>query len=146
MSKITAFRDNTGISLIELLVAVTILAFVMAFLVPNAMRYIHRANVVVIQSEAQTVADAVELYLEDLKENGNLRAGSIHRLMNLSPGDANSVLKNYVSGGKNGARIVSVDVNLKTGELRSLLYGNELVKIKITIDKDRNRSVEEIEE
>ena len=49
----------------------------------------------------------------------------------------------YISGGQKNSRIVSVDADLKTGQLKKLIYENKFVKVSLTVDEDGTRNMEE---
>lgn len=54
-----------------------------------------------------------------------------------------NVLADYISGGQKNSRIVSVDADLKTGQLKKLIYENKFVKVSLTVDEDGTRNMEE---
>ena len=64
-------------------------------------------------------------------------------LMNLNLSDPENVLADYISGGQKNSRIVSVDADLKTGQLKKLIYENKFVKVSLTVDEDGTRNMEE---
>ena len=63
--------------------------------------------------------------------------------MNLNLSDPENVLADYISGGQKNSRIVSVDADLKTGQLKKLIYENKFVKVSLTVDEDGTRNMEE---
>ena len=81
--------------------------------------------------------------LEYEKEAGRLTVGKLHKLMNLNLSDPENVLADYISGGQKNSRIVSVDADLKTGQLKKLIYENKFVKVSLTVDEDGTRNMEE---
>lgn len=85
----------------------------------------------------------LQLYLYDEKEAGRLTVGKLHKLMNLNLSDPENVLADYISGGQKNSRIVSVDADLKTGQLKKLIYENKFVKVSLTVDEDGTRNMEE---
>ena len=90
------------------------------------------------------IAESAEgMYLYDEKEAGRLTVGKLHKLMNLNLSDPENVLADYISGGQKNSRIVSVDADLKTGQLKKLIYENKFVKVSLTVDEDGTRNMEE---
>lgn len=134
-------KKSGGFSLIELLAVLAILSILMAVAVPATAGYIKSARRAAAYTESQIAADAVQLYLYDEKEAGRLTVGKLHKLMNLS--DPENVLADYISGGQKNSRIVSVDADLKTGQLKKLIYENKFVKVSLTVDEDGTRNMEE---
>lgn len=88
--------------------------------------------------EAQICVDAVQRYLNDERERGTLAAPKLLRLMSLDLSNPDSPLKDYISGGQKEARIVSVKVDLGTGRLSYLEYGNRYGTVKLNIDEEGN--------
>lgn len=82
--------------------------------------------------------DAVQRYLNDEKEKGKLTGGMLLRLMGLDLSNSDGPLKDYISGGQKGARIVSVEADLATGRLQVLKYENRYCTVKLNIDEDGN--------
>ena len=132
-------KKSGGFSLIELLAVLAILSILMAVAVPATAGYIKSARRAAAYTESQIAADAVQLYLYDEKEAGRLTVGKLHKLMNLKLSDP----ENYISGGQKNSRIVSVDADLKTGQLKKLIYENKFVKVSLTVDEDGTRNMEE---
>ena len=124
-------KKSGGFSLIELLAVLAILSILMAVAVPATAGYIKSARRAAAYTESQIAADAVQLYLYDEK------------LMNLNLSDPENVLADYISGGQKNSRIVSVDADLKTGQLKKLIYENKFVKVSLTVDEDGTRNMEE---
>lgn len=58
--------------------------------------------------------------------------------MSLDLSNPDSPLKDYISGGQKEARIVSVKVDLGTGRLSYLEYGNRYGTVKLNIDEEGN--------
>lgn len=134
-------KKSGGFSLIELLAVLAILSILMAVAVPATAGYIKSARRAAAYTESQIAADAVQLY--DEKEAGRLTVGKLHKLMNLNLSDPENVLADYISGGQKNSRIVSVDADLKTGQLKKLIYENKFVKVSLTVDEDGTRNMEE---
>ena len=130
-------KKSGGFSLIELLAVLAILSILMAVAVPATAGYIKSARRAAAYTESQIAADAVQLYLYDEKEAGRLTVGKLHKLMNLNLSDPENVLADYISGGQKNSRIVSVDADLKTGQLKKLIYENKFVKVSLTVDETR---------
>ena len=131
-------KKSGGFSLIELLAVLAILSILMAVAVPATAGYIKSARRAAAYTESQIAADAVQLYLYDEKEAGRLTVGKLHKLI-----DPENVLADYISGGQKNSRIVSVDADLKTGQLKKLIYENKFVKVSLTVDEDGTRNMEE---
>ena len=122
-------KKSGGFSLIELLAVLAILSILMAVAVPATAGYIKSARRAAAYTESQIAADAVQLYLYDEKEAGRLTVGKLHKLMNLNLSDPENVLADYISGGQKNSRIVSVDADLKTGQLKKLIYVLQWMKM-----------------
>lgn len=69
--------------------------------------------------------------------------GRLHRLMNVRLNDPSGPLKPYISTSSRNARVVSVDVDLAEGRLKSLTYENKKVRVKVTIEEDGTKKVED---
>ena len=104
----------------------------------NMMNYINAAHEATAQTEARICVDAVQRYLNDEKEKGKLTGGMLLRLMGLDLSNSDGPLKDYISGGQKGARIVSVEADLATGRLQVLKYENRYCTVKLNIDEDGN--------
>ena len=52
--------------------------------------------------------------------------------------ELNNIVKDYISGGQKEARIVSVKVDLSTGRLSCLEYGNRYGTVNPNIDEEGN--------
>lgn len=134
---------RSGFTLVELIVVMAILAILLAIAVPQMMNYIKAAHRATASTEAQIAADAIQRYLNDQKEEGELDGGKVWKLMNLDLNDPDGVLKDYVTGGQKNARIVSVNVEVETGLLKNLVYETQYGRVKLTIDDLGNRELTE---
>ena len=63
--------------------------------------------------------------------------------MNVRLNDPSGPLKPYISTSSRNARVVSVDVDLAEGRLKSLTYENKKVRVKVTIEEDGTKKVED---
>lgn len=70
MKKTKEHGKNAGFTLLELLVAMAIMAVLGGLLVPRLSGYIRKAREMKYKNEAQAVCSAVSLYLLDLEEQG----------------------------------------------------------------------------
>lgn len=131
-------KGNSGFTLVELIAVVAILSILLCIAVPNMMNYINAAHEATAQTEARICADAVQRYLNDEKEKGELTGGKLRRLMGLELSNSDGPLKGYISGGQKESRIVSVEVDLVTGRLQVLEYGSRYGTVKLNIDEDGN--------
>ena len=93
-------------------------------------------------TNAQITADAVQQYLDEQKEEGKLTIGKLHKLMNLDLDDPDNELSGYMSAGSKNALVISVDADIKTGQLEKLIYQDKWVKVRVTVwpYKRNNRS------
>jgi type IV pilus assembly protein PilA len=131
-------KKNSAFTLVELIAVVAILSILLCIAVPNMMNYINAAHEAAAKTEAQICVDAVQRYLNDEREKGTLAAPKLLRLMSLDLSNSDSPLKDYISGGQKEARIVSVKVDLSTGRLSCLEYGNRYGTVKLNIDEEGN--------
>lgn len=138
-------ETRKGFTLIELIAVLGILSVLMAVAVPSALGYIKSARRMAVYTDAQITADAVQQYLDEQREEGKLTIGDLHKLMNLDLGDPGNELAEYMSAGKKGALLVSVDADVKTGQLEKLIYQDKWVKVRLTVEADGTRKVEEYE-
>ena len=138
-------ETRKGFTLIELIAVLGILSVLMAVAVPSALGYIKSARIMAAYTDAQITADAVQQYLDEQREEGKLTIGDLHKLMNLDLGDPGNELAEYMSAGKKGALLVSVDADVKTGQLEKLIYQDKWVKVRLTVEADGTRKVEEYE-
>lgn len=129
-------KGNCAFTLVELIAVVAILSILLCIAVPNMMNYINAAHEATAQTEARICVDAVQRYLNDEKEKGKLTGGMLLRLMGLDLSNSDGPLKDYISGGQKGARIVSVEADLATGRLQVLKYENRYCTVKLNIDED----------
>ena len=136
-------RRNDGFTLVELTAVLAILTVLMYIAVPGMLSYIKKAEETAAFNEAQVAAEAVQRYLNDEKEAGRLTPGRLHRLMNVRLNDPSGPLKPYISTSSRNARVVSVDVDLAEGRLKSLTYENKKVRVKVTIEEDGTKKVED---
>ena len=142
----TKRKSEAGFTLIELIAVLAILSILMAVAVPSTLGYIKSARRVAAYTDAQITADAVQQYLDEKREeNGKLTAGQIHKLMELELNDPDNILSEYMTAGQKDAMIVSADVDMKTGQLKRLIYQDKWVKVRLTIEPDGTRKVEEYE-
>lgn len=132
-------ETRKGFTLIELIAVLGILSVLMAVAVPSALGYIKSAR------RMAAYTDAVQQYLDEQREEGKLTIGDLHKLMNLDLGDPGNELAEYMSAGKKGALLVSVDADVKTGQLEKLIYQDKWVKVRLTVEADGTRKVEEYE-
>ena len=140
-----ANETRKGFTLIELIAVLGILSVLMAVAVPSVLGYIKSARRMAAYTDAQIAADAVQQYLDEEKEEGRLTTGKLHKLMNLDLDDPDNELAEYMSAGGKGAMLISVDANVKTGQLEKLLYQDKWVKVRLTVESDGTRKVEEYE-
>ena len=138
-------ETRKGFTLIELIAVLGTLSVLMAVAVPSALGYIKSARRMAAYTDAQITADAVQQYLDEQREEGKLTIGDLHKLMNLDLGDPGNELAEYMSAGKKGALLVSVDADVKTGQLEKLIYQDKWVKVRLTVEADGTRKVEEYE-
>ena len=53
-------RRRRGFSLAELMVVIVILGLLATFVVPNAIRYLFKANITVVKSDISTICTAID--------------------------------------------------------------------------------------
>ena len=59
--------------------------------------------------------------------------------------DPDNELSGYMSAGSKNALVISVDADIKTGQLEKMIYQDKWVKVRVTVEADGTRKVEEIE-
>ncbi len=128
----------------ELIAVMAIVSVLMIFTVPHMASYIQGPRRAAAMVEAREAADAVQRYLDDEKEKGDLEPKELRKLMETNLNDPNGVLKDYISGGQKDARIASIEVDVKSGTLKKLVYDNEAVRIRIDIEEDGTRTIEDV--
>ena len=69
----------------------------------------------------------------------------LYRQMNLDLDDPDNELSGYMSAGSKNALVISVDADIKTGQLEKMIYQDKWVKVRVTVEADGTRKVEEIE-
>ena len=65
-------------------------------------------------------------------------------LINLELEKPDNVLRDYISGGMEGARIESFFIDLKTGILGQLTYVNKFDSVRISYDNEGRQTVEHV--
>lgn len=137
-------EDRKGFTLIELIAVLGILSVLMAVAVPSVLGYIKSARRMAAYTDAQITADAVQQYLDEQREEGKLTIGKLHRLMNLDLDDPDNELSGYMSAGSKNALVISVDADINR-TVRKMIYQDKWVKVRVTVEADGTRKVEEIE-
>ncbi len=128
-------KNNSGFTLVETAAVAAILGVLLALLLPQASQLLRGARRAAAVSDARATAQAVQMYLDDVREEGNLTMRTLHALMGSQLEDPEGPLAGYLSGGLSDARIVSVDVDLQTGVLEEMLYENEDTQVKLVLEE-----------
>ena len=128
-------KNNSGFTLVETAAVAAILGMLLALLLPQASQLLRGARRAAAVSDARATAQAVQMYLDDVREEGNLTMRTLHALMGSQLEDPEGPLASYLSGGLSDARIVSVDVDLQTGVLEEMLYENEDTQVKLVLEE-----------
>ena len=128
-------KNNSGFTLVETAAVAAILGMLLALLLPQASPLLRGARRAAAVSDARATAQAVQMYLDDVREEGNLTMRTLHALMGSQLEDPEGPLAGYLSGGLSDARIVSVDVDLQTGVLEEMLYENEDTQVKLVLEE-----------
>lgn len=136
-------KRSAGFTLVELVVVAGIISILLAFAVPQMMRYVKLSQRAAGRTEAHLLADAVQRYLDDKKEAGDLTMKSIMELLNQIDGFSSGVLGSYIRGGQADARIAALSVDMNEGRLQSVTYESKYYKVRVDIDKDGNRTLED---
>ena len=135
-------KKQAGFTLVELIAVIGILAVLLCVAVPNIVNYIQASHRAAAQTEAQISADAVQRYLDDQRDRGQLSVSQVSNLMGLDLSDPDGLLTDYMSGGQTDARIVSVGVDMKIGRLKNLVYENRYCQANLSIDEDGGRTLD----
>lgn len=128
----------------ELIAVMAVVSVLMIFTVPHMAAYIQGTRRAAAMVEAREAADAVQRYLDDEKEKGDLEPKELRKLMETNLNDPDGILKDYISGGQKDAKIASIEVDVKSGTLKKLVYDNEAVRIRIDIEEDGTRTAEDV--
>ena len=128
-------KNNSGFTLVETAAVAAILGMLLALLLPQASQLLRGARRAAAVSDARATAQAVQMYLDDVREEGNLTMRTLHALMGSQLEDPEGPLAGYLSCGLSDARIVSVDVDLQTGVLEEMLYENEDTQVKLVLEE-----------
>ena len=96
-------------------------------------------------TDAQITADAVQQYLDEQREEGKLTIGKLHCLKSQDLDDPDYELSGFMSAGSKNALVISVDADIKTGQLEKMIYQDIWVKVRVTVEADGTRIVEDIE-
>ena len=128
-------KNNSGFTLVETAAVAAILGVLLALLLPQASQLLRGARRAAAVSDARATAQAVQMYLDDVREEGNLTMRTLHALMGSQLEDPEGPLAGYLSGGLSDARIVSVDVDLQSGVLEEMLYENEDTQVKLVLEE-----------
>ena len=137
-------KNNSGFTLVETAAVAAILGMLLALLLPQASQLLRGARRAAAVSDARATAQAVQMYLDDVREEGNLTMRTLHALMGSQLEDPEGPLAGYLSGGLSDARIVSVDVDLQTGVLEEMLYENEDTQVKLVLEEGGLLTAQEI--
>ena len=137
-------KNNSGFTLVETAAVAAILGVLLALLLPQASQLLRGARRAAAVSDARATAQAVQMYLDDVREEGNLTMRTLHALMGSQLEDPEGPLAGYLSGGLSDARIVSVDVDLQTGVLEEMLYENEDTQVKLVLEEGGLLTAQEI--
>ncbi len=86
-------NGNKGFSLVELIIAVAILAVITAIIVPSYLKYIEKSKKAVLENNAAGLADMVQIYAIDFGKSDWY--GSWSSYVD-GHGDAESSLNNYI--------------------------------------------------
>ena len=112
----------------ELVAVIAIIAILVTSSLPHMNWLTKAARRVASENEAVEVANAVRRYVHD----------------NLELEKPDNVLRDYISGGMEGARIESFFIDLKTGILGQLTYVNQFDRVRISYDNEGRQTVEHV--
>lgn len=136
-------KNCSGFTLVELIVVTSILVILLAFAVPHMIKYFKASHRTAGRTEAHLLADAVQRYVDDKMEKGELTGRDLLRLMNQDLSNPGGELEEYLKGGQDEAKIASLNVNMNEGRLLSLTYESKYYKVKVIVDRNGNRTLED---
>ena len=131
----------------ELVAVIAIIAILVTSSLPHMNWLTKATRRVASENEAVEVANAVRRYVHDKMDTGELSPTStkpMRDLINLELEKPDNVLRDYISGGMEGARIESFFIDLKTGILGQLTYVNQFDRVRISYDNEGRQTVEHV--
>lgn len=135
-------HQENGYTLLELVVVLSILVILVCVAVPETKALLQSARRSAAAEEAQLAADGVRWYLDEKQRKGKLKTKDLFPLIGLELDQPGNVLEEYLGPGQPGARIETVAVDLSTGGLKQLTYGNPYVRVRLTWDEAGNMKIE----
>lgn len=129
----------------ELVAVLAILAILVMLSVPHVNRYVEAARRVASETEALAVADAVNRYLLDKEAEGKLNYKTARPLINLELDKPDNVLRDYIGGGMEGARIEQIYIDFESCFLRQITYVNQFDRVRISYDSGGNWTLEHVD-
>jgi prepilin-type N-terminal cleavage/methylation domain-containing protein len=135
---------NGGFTLIELIAVIAILSALLAVAVPNLSTCVKGAEKTACLTEARETADAIQRYIDDKKADGTLKARELRKVMSTPLNSPDHILRGYLQGGQRDARIVSLEVDVKNGILKEMVYENEDIYVKVYLQEDGTRAQKEV--
>ena len=129
----------------ELVAVLAILAILVMLSVPHVNRYVNAARRAASETEALAVADAVNRYLRDKEAEGKLNYRTAKPLINLELDKPDNVLRDYIGGGMDGARIESLYVDFNRCFLKQITYVNQFDRVRISYDSWGNQTLEHVD-
>ncbi|MEG2349310.1 MAG: prepilin-type N-terminal cleavage/methylation domain-containing protein [Hungatella sp.] len=118
-------RQNSGFTLLEVLIVIVIMAIMTAIVVPSYAAYIENTKEERYLAETQLVSAAVQVYLLEQHAAGTLNRAQLKKdLLNKSLDSEDFVLSDLLPEGSftPGAKIRFVSAVLDTGEYIGLIY------------------------
>lgn len=134
-----------GYTLVELVAVLAILAILVLLIAPHVNRFTQAAKRTASEAEAVEVADAAKRYLSDQQAAGEKIGRAAYKLINQELDNPDNVLRDYISGGMEGARIEHVYVDIDAGILRQLTYVNQFDRVRISYDSEGRQKVEHVD-
>lgn len=137
-------NKRDGYTLVELVAVLAILAILVMLVVPHVNKYTQAARRVASETEAVEVANAVKRYIQDKMDAGELSGRLTHYLSNQELDKPDNLLRDYIGGGMEGARIESLYINLDKGTLGYLTYVNRFDRVRISYDNEGRQTIEHV--
>lgn len=127
----------------ELVAVIAIIAILVTSSLPHMDWLTKAARRVASEHETVEVANAARRYLQDKMDAGELPGKAAFHLINLELDKPDNVLRDYIGGGMEGARIEALFIDAE-GILGYITYVNQFDRVRISYDNEGRQTVEHV--